>query len=766
MSDRLSTEQQAAVDCALQGANVRVRAVPGAGKTFTCLHLAAALEDKGLRVLQVTYTSVLKVEWREKRGGRAGFFSPHSFHSFAYTLHRLLSLGGPSPTDDDTLEAMLATEPPSTLAREYVADAILIDETQDCTPLYARLLSWYGRACGAAFQMVVVGQEDQAVYEKGPGGYCPPERCADLKYLTEDDAFGDLLRTREWRECPFTQSFRLTPVNAKVVNSLFGTSIRGCNYRDAERTPIWHCADMMFQREHVARIVHSFVDQYGPQHVQLVAPSWGKEGSNLATKHILNALSKMGLFFAEAKSIQEIQHGKTIIYTCSGCKGTEARCTIVLGADSFAWWVNRPSKFVAMTRAREQLVCIQHNTNLPWIGATSPQELIAHGFDVRGHHTFKCKKPSAAPPRMSTVTDLLRSTTGLRRLMDAFCDFSEVRGAAELLAMPSTVRFGEHRESLENLQGIHIPFEFARCETSVAPGFDAIFRPIMVTAKDKGKAAVDEVSRAMRRHGDALPARSDLERTMRLSVNVRSEQEIRQALENHLRSHRLDRYADLLITKQDYECKFPLRQRALLKRMYDRPVSEWSRAESAHAGLASTSFAGEHWLLHQVTDYDWAHAYSSITEASHARMRDALGGVSCTEFEVTTSFIPQPAKAYDSVPYPVKGITGRIDCVACCENRIFEFKFAQELTYPHQVQLFLYMCMVAARNPAEAPPEGILHNMRTGETLRARLRAEAPVEGILDGAIDLHFSDGAITPAAILARLQAPSTRKRRGGAA
>lgn len=50
---------------------------------------------------------------------------------------------------------------------------IAIDEAQDMTPLHARLLSWYARVCGAAFQVVNVGQEDQGVIVTGRGGSTP-----------------------------------------------------------------------------------------------------------------------------------------------------------------------------------------------------------------------------------------------------------------------------------------------------------------------------------------------------------------------------------------------------------------------------------------------------------------------------------------------------------------------------------------------------------------------------------------------------------------
>ena len=94
---------------------------------------------------ELTYTCALKNEWREKRGVQTGFWAPHSFHSFALALHEVMGLKGPRPITDPALRKMLASPPPP-LAEEHVAHVLIVDEAQDCTPLYARLLSWYRRA--------------------------------------------------------------------------------------------------------------------------------------------------------------------------------------------------------------------------------------------------------------------------------------------------------------------------------------------------------------------------------------------------------------------------------------------------------------------------------------------------------------------------------------------------------------------------------------------------------------------------------------------
>lgn len=765
MSDRLTDEQQKVVDMALQGWNVRVRAVPGAGKTFTCLRLAAALEANGLRVLQITYSSTLKQEWREKRKDQRGMFIPHSFHSFARALHKHMQLTVSEPIKEDSLRKMIS-EPPCTLEKEYVADVIIVDETQDCCELYARLLEWYGRACGAKFQMVVVGQEDQAVFaDGGKGGNNKVDERADLKYLLKDDAFGELLRSHEWIECPFTRSFRLTPSHARAINSLFEADITGCNQRDEDKKPIWICCNILDTRAVAQRVV-DFLTQYGQLNTQLVAASWSEE-SNLASKSVRNYLSNMSFKFAPSNADAEIKRNKTIFYTCCGSKGTEARCTIILGADSFASYVNRPSKFVAMTRAREQLVVFQHYQNLPWMN-NKPEDLRQHGFIVEMSKPFKPEQ-KPAQPQIPSVTDLLRSAGNLQRLMDAFCEWHVEQEPQHVSPVPQTVSFGEHSESLSRLLGVFIPFAFAVWNYDAAPRFDHIFEPIIVSTKEKGKAAIDEVELDMSMNGECLPNIRQLKHVIHTAVRKTSEQQIAEAIKNHLTHHGFENYANRIITKSNYERAFPVKKRYELNNIRVLPIAQWSPSDAAHAAMAADAFNGDHYVLRQLENYDWALEHIDIVQGSHELLSRSLNLLCPSEvkFEVSTTYSLDKAKDFSNAPYPIKGLAGRIDCVAHTSQGgtvLLEFKFSAELGADNRVQLFLYMCMWVARqeDPAAAliSVTGILLNVRTGERLKAKFRPETPVASVIEAALDLHF-DHSTTVDAVLARVLRSRKRPR-----
>lgn len=60
MSGVLTDEQTAVVEAAINGNNVSVKAGPGAGKTFTLVHVEKALRAQHARVLRLTYSSAAK----------------------------------------------------------------------------------------------------------------------------------------------------------------------------------------------------------------------------------------------------------------------------------------------------------------------------------------------------------------------------------------------------------------------------------------------------------------------------------------------------------------------------------------------------------------------------------------------------------------------------------------------------------------------------------------------------------------------------------
>jgi superfamily I DNA/RNA helicase len=166
--DHPTSEQESVISAAVQGYNVRVLAVPGAGKTFTLEHMSAKLRSMHKRVLCLTYSSRLKTEWRDANSSHREDI--HSFHSLACILYPEIRV-----RNDDDLAMVLQMQFPPPGYNPIIYDVILIDETQDmCLRHYSLLKTHY-----RAVQLVVVGQLRQCVYD-----YADTEDLrADTSYL-------------------------------------------------------------------------------------------------------------------------------------------------------------------------------------------------------------------------------------------------------------------------------------------------------------------------------------------------------------------------------------------------------------------------------------------------------------------------------------------------------------------------------------------------------------------------------------------------------
>ena len=133
MDRPLTEEQRSVIDRVLEGHNVRVRAVPGAGKTHTLNPLVPRVENIGRRVLQITYYPPQDGVARKTRSGpRSRPLQTALIPLICGDVTRSSSTSGDSPTEDDSLRRMLDLPPPRKRIPTCLrAHCIAVDETQD-----------------------------------------------------------------------------------------------------------------------------------------------------------------------------------------------------------------------------------------------------------------------------------------------------------------------------------------------------------------------------------------------------------------------------------------------------------------------------------------------------------------------------------------------------------------------------------------------------------------------------------------------------------
>lgn len=364
----LTDEQNEALQLVLEGYNVSIQAVPGAGKTTTLKHIMNALQKKGLEVCGVTYSKVLKEEWRLEDGKNASHI--HSFHSLARYFY-----GYDGFVDDSVLKGFLQREP--LLTRNY--HVVLIDEAQDMNPLYKMLLEKIFKSV----QLCVVGQAQQEVFNYRSG-----DLKANKEFLTRPDRLlHDITNPlSSWRHRHFTLSLRLTKKIANFVNCFFdlppSNRIKGVNPSKSSFID-YHVVNMWHTQKIVEEIMHYRNKFWGK--VYLVSPNQIKEqGGETPLKKISKLLSQNGVNMQSTDD-----KGTCMVHTtCCGVKGQnlikENDLCIVLGADTFSDWVSLSQQFVAFTRS-PNLVVFQDHKRYPWKTNATLKDLEKYGANVIVH---------------------------------------------------------------------------------------------------------------------------------------------------------------------------------------------------------------------------------------------------------------------------------------------------------------------------------------------------------------------------------------------
>jgi len=200
-----STEQQIIIDHVKQGKNVVVDACAGSGKSTTILSCALVLGKR--KLLQLTYNRTLRHEVQEKvMELQIPNMEVHTYHSLAYNYYH-----HDGQMDNGIRRIIREDVKPKTKLPEF--DLLVVDEAQDMTNVYFRLLLKLIRDTQRPFQIMILGDKMQGLYDfKG----------ADTRFLT----FGQqcwnevaLLASRDFVCCTLKTSYRITVQMARFVNN-------------------------------------------------------------------------------------------------------------------------------------------------------------------------------------------------------------------------------------------------------------------------------------------------------------------------------------------------------------------------------------------------------------------------------------------------------------------------------------------------------------------------------------------------------------------
>lgn len=440
----LSTEQKIIIEKAGDN-DLSVNAVAGSGKTTTNLYIAKQYPEK--RFLLITYNNKLKLETRRRvEEMKLDNIEVHSYHSFCvkYYDRRCYT--------DQGIYRVLNKE----CGGMFLYDVIVIDEIQDMTPLYFKLVKQILESCNNP-RLLLFGDVKQSIYDFNK---------ADSRFLIySGELFG-----REFKKLSLSNSFRLTPAIADFINYvLFSRHMMTGASAEESRKPLYFIMNS-FSRMYDKLLDKGINIENGTTFI--IAPSL--RSSKTPVRIFANELTKLGIpiyvpVSDEEKLKQEVLEGKIVFSSIHQAKGLEADNIIFYGFDEsyFKYYKKDhdpyicPNEiYVACTRARNNLV-IGHDYRhgyMPFVN----EESVERYCELIKERTIRGRKSNDYDSKKSiSVTDLVRHLPSdlIRSLMEKIYIKVIDRGECALPII-SKIKQGNLVESVSEINGTAIPLYY------------------------------------------------------------------------------------------------------------------------------------------------------------------------------------------------------------------------------------------------------------------------------------------------------------------
>lgn len=362
-----SDEQKNIINAVKNNNCCYVNAVAGSGKTTTVLNLAKEISTK--EFILVTYNRRLKDEVRTKAElNNISNIKVHSYHSL-----NMRSYLEDNFKDEGIVSTM--NNNPGIKENSYT-DILVIDEVQDMTILYFRLIHKFILDQNNKIIILILGDQYQGVYEfKG----------TDYRFLT---LAPDLYCDYNFIKLPLSESYRITKPIAWFVNNVMLGEDRIISNK--EGIPVWYMKINIYE-SHVKlkEIIMNLIKNHEikPDDIFVLVPS--TKSKNHGYKFLENELSNDGIpchvpNSDEDESDDKVINGKICFTTFHQAKGRERKIVIIYNFDSsyFQYYARDfPSNicssalYVAATRASQMLILIEDTKSdpLPFLKKTTEQ---------------------------------------------------------------------------------------------------------------------------------------------------------------------------------------------------------------------------------------------------------------------------------------------------------------------------------------------------------------------------------------------------------
>ena len=428
-----SAEQQLVCDHICLGENVVVDACAGSGKSTTILTVANALPKK--RFLQITYNAMLRKEFKEKVA-ECGLenIEVHTYHSFAVkyffrnahtdTGIRHLLYSKPSKDEDMSDLEIYPDIPPF--------DIVVLDETQDMTLLYYRLVTYILHViCTKSYNKAILGSDLVNESQTRPATLSPTElvvkeagsppchtpnisekrsrgrphklqllilgdymqglyefKGADTRFLTlASQIWASCIHLKSpiFRSCTLRTSYRITRPMASFVNHVMlghttTENIRLCACRDG--SPVVYIRN---SRMNIECIVVNFILRLlegGDLPSDIFVLGGSVKGVNSNIRKMENVLVERNIpchvpMLETDKIDDRVINGKVVFSTFHSVKGRQRKYVFIVGFDQ--------SYFTYYGREMDELCC----PNTLYVGCTR----ATHGLFLLENNDWSTDRP-------------------------------------------------------------------------------------------------------------------------------------------------------------------------------------------------------------------------------------------------------------------------------------------------------------------------------------------------------------------------------------
>lgn len=353
-----SKEQKNIVDT-VKNNNIIINAVAGSGKTTTVCLIGKSQPNK--KILLLTYNKRLKHETAKRvKNNDIDNVYVYTYHSFC--CNQCHVLGNNDEMIEETLKKYKVGHKMTPISFNY--DIIIIDEAQDLTPLYVKLIQMIILYCKKKSIFCVMGDVKQTIYDFNG---------ADSRFLTLADQFF-ISNTLPWKRLKLSTSYRLTPQLANFINKCVLKEDLIIPGRSSGIKPRYIFCDA-FSHVPIRELTHHYLEKFGYNYddIYVLAPSIQSDLSPVKTfANNLSANHNIPIFIPQSdndKIDSQSAKNKLVFATFHQAKGLERKCVILFGFDnSYYYYYNNDGNreqcpnemYVALTRCSERMTIIHH----------------------------------------------------------------------------------------------------------------------------------------------------------------------------------------------------------------------------------------------------------------------------------------------------------------------------------------------------------------------------------------------------------------------